>query len=112
VEEEETMVKVSVLYPSKAGSRFDVDYYLTVHMPLSVKLLGPALKAASAEIGVHGVEPGATAPYAAIAGFTCESVEAFNQAFMPIAAQLLADIPKYTDIQPVIQFGELTQFAV
>ena len=106
------MIKVSILYPNKPGSRFDVDYYLTVHMPMAVKLLGPALKAASAEIGVGGVEPGETAPYSVIAGFTCESVEAFNQALMPIAAQLLGDIPKYTDIQPVIQFGELTQFAV
>jgi uncharacterized protein (TIGR02118 family) len=106
------MIKVSILYPNKPGSRFDVDYYLTVHMPMAVKLLGPALKAASAEIGVGGIEPGETAPYSAIAGFTCESVEAFNQALLPIAAQLLGDIPKYTDIQPVIQFGELTRFAV
>ena len=106
------MIKVNVLYPNKPGSRFDVNYYLTVHMPLTVKLLGPALKAASAEIGVGGVEPGDTAPYVAIAGFTCESVEAFNQALMPIAAELLGDIPKYTDIQPVIQFGEITQFVV
>ena len=34
------MIKVSILYPSKPGSRFDVDYYLTVHMPMAARLLG------------------------------------------------------------------------
>ena len=29
------MVKVSVLYPNKPGSRFDIEYYLNTHMPLS-----------------------------------------------------------------------------
>jgi uncharacterized protein (TIGR02118 family) len=106
------MIKVSVLYPSKPGSRFDVDYYLTVHMPMATKLLGPALKAVSAEIGVGSGVPGDAAPFAAIAGFTCESVEAFAQAMMPVAAQLQADIPRYTDIEPVIQFSQLNHFAV
>jgi len=106
------MIKVSVLYPNKPGCRFDADYYLKVHMPMAVRLLGPALKAATAEIGVGGAAPGEPAPYAAIAGFTCESVEAFTQAFLPNAAQLQGDIPRYTDIQPVIQISALSQFAV
>ena len=29
------MVKVSVLYPNKPGSRFDVEYYLNTHMPMA-----------------------------------------------------------------------------
>ncbi|HEX5045957.1 MAG TPA: EthD family reductase, partial [Gammaproteobacteria bacterium] len=28
------MIKVSVLYPQKAGARFDMDYYCDSHMPL------------------------------------------------------------------------------
>jgi len=106
------MIKVSILYPNAPGSRFDADYYLKIHMPLAVKLLGPALKSVTAEIGVGGAAPGEPAPFAAIAGFTCESVEAFTQAFLPVAAQLQGDIPRYTDIQPVIQFSALSQYAV
>jgi uncharacterized protein (TIGR02118 family) len=105
------MVKVSALYPNKPGSRFDANYYLTVHMPLAVKLLGPALKAATAEIGVSGGMPDQTAPYAAIAGFTCETVQAFTDAFLPNAAALQGDIPNYTDIAPVLQVSELIDFA-
>ena len=104
------MVKVSVLYPSKPGSRFDADYYLSVHMPMAVGLLGPAMKSITAEIGISSEEPGSPAPFAAIACFTCESVDAFVGAFVSAAEQLQADIPKYTDIQPVIQISTLTSF--
>jgi len=103
------MIKVSILYPSKPGSRFDVDYYLQVHMPMAVRLLGSAVKAVSLEIGVSGVIPGQPAPFAAIVGFTCESAEAFTAAFLPVADQLQGDIPKYTDIEPVIQVGEIRE---
>jgi uncharacterized protein (TIGR02118 family) len=106
------MVKVSVLYPNKPGSHFDADYYLSIHMPMAVRLLGKALKSATAEIGVAGGAPGEAAPFAAIAGFTCESVEAFVQAFTPVAEKLQSDIPKYTDIEPVIQISNLNTFAL
>ena len=105
------MVKVSILYPNKPGSRFDADYYLDVHMPMAARLLGPAIKIATAEIGVAGGAPGEPPTYAAIAGFTCESIEAFMQAFMPVISQLQGDIPNYTDVEPVIQFSNLSEFA-
>ena len=101
------MIKVSVLYPSTPGSRFDVDYYMGVHMPMAARLLGAAVKEISIEIGMGGEAPGQPAPYAAIVGFTCESVEAFTAAFMPVVDQLRGDIPNYTDIVPVVQISEL-----
>jgi uncharacterized protein (TIGR02118 family) len=101
------MIKVSILYPSKPGSRFDVDYYLNVHMPLAIKLLEPALKGVSVEIGVSGAMPDQAPPYAAIVGFTCESAQAFSDAFIPVAAELQGDIPNFTDIEPVIQISEI-----
>ena len=101
------MIKVSILYPSKPGNRFDVDYYITVHMPMAVRLLGPAVKETSVEIGIAGATPGEPAPYAAIVGFTCESLDAFAAAFTPVADQLQGDIPNYTDIKPVIQISQI-----
>lgn len=103
------MIKVSILYPSKPGSRFDVDYYVGIHMPMAVRLLGAAVKQTSVEIGIGGEAPGLPAPFAAIVGFTCDSVEAFTAAFMPVVDQLQGDIPNYTDIVPVIQISELRE---
>ncbi len=101
------MVKVTILYPSKPGSHFDADYYLNRHMPLAERLLGPAVKALSVEIGVSGGTPDLPAPFAAICGITCESVKAFTEAFRPHAAELQGDVPNYTDIEPVIQISEI-----
>lgn len=104
--EKNAMIKLSVLYPNQAGSRFDVDYYLGVHMPMAKRLLGEAIQDVSVEIGIGGEAPGTAAPYAAIAGFVCASVDEFLSAFNPVRDQLQNDIPQYTDIKPVIQISE------
>jgi len=101
------MIKVTILYPSKPGSHFDVDYYLGTHMPLAMRLLEPALRGVSVEIGLSGGMPDQAPPFAAICGFTCDSVEAFGMVLAQHGAELSADIPKYTDIEPVIQIGEI-----
>jgi uncharacterized protein (TIGR02118 family) len=101
------MIKVSILYPNKAASHFDADYYVDVHMPQAIKRFGPALKGVSAEIGVAGEAPGQPPPFAAIATFTCDSVQSFAESFLPHSAELMADIPNYTDIEPVIQISEI-----
>jgi uncharacterized protein (TIGR02118 family) len=101
------MVKISVLYPARLGARFDVEYYLNTHMPMAARLLGPAVKAITVEIGRPGPGPEDTAPFAAICGFTCETLEDFMQASAPVASQLQGDIPNYTDIEPVFQVSDI-----
>ena len=105
------MIKVSVLYPNTPGSHFNADYYLSKHMPMTAQLLGSKMKSVSAEIGTAGGVPGEPPAFAAIAAFTCESVAVFMQAFMPVAEQLQGDIPNYTNIEPILQFSDLTEFA-
>jgi hypothetical protein len=45
------MIKVSVLYPNVAGTKFDMAYYLNHHIPMVRRLLGSALKGVSVEHG-------------------------------------------------------------
>ena len=101
------MVKISIFYPSKPEGHFDVDYYLNTHMPLAIGLLGSGVKAVSVEIGVFGETPNQLPPFLAICGFTCETAQAFADAFLPNADVLRSDIPKYTNIAPVIQVSEI-----
>jgi uncharacterized protein (TIGR02118 family) len=101
------MVKITVLHPNKSGSRFDVEYYLNFHMPMSSKLLGSAIKSVSVEIGRNGVTPDDPPPFSAICGFTCETIEDFLTAFNPVAAELQGDIPNYTDVTPIIQVSDI-----
>jgi uncharacterized protein (TIGR02118 family) len=103
------MIKVTILYPNKAGGRFDADYYVNVHMPLAMKLLVSAVKSVSVEVGLSGAVGGQAPPFHAVTGFTCESVRAFSEAFLPAAEELRADMPNYTDIEPIIQVSKVSE---
>ncbi len=101
------MIKVNILYPNKAGGRFDHNYYIHTHMPAAIKKLGPALRGVSVERGISGVTEGSEPAYIAGCHYTFDTIEAFLEAFMPHAAELQGDIENYTDIAPVIQYSEL-----
>lgn len=101
------MIKVSVLYPNSEGSRFDLDYYLNTHMPMVQSEVGSALQGMGVDAGLAGATPGAPAPYAAIGHLIFDSVEDFQTSFGPKAGTIMADIPNYTDITPVIQISEI-----
>ncbi len=100
------MVRISVLYANKPGSHFDSEYYLNTHMPMAAKLIGAAAKAITVEIGRPGPD-GKPAPFAAIGAFTAHTMDEFLQAFNPVMGELVADIPNYTNIEPVIQFSDI-----
>jgi len=101
------MIKVTLLYPNGEGINFDMDYYLNRHAPMVLGLLGDAAKAATIEAGVSGPAPGSSAPYVAMGNIYFESIESFNNAFGPNAAQIMGDMPNYTNAEPVIQISEV-----
>jgi uncharacterized protein (TIGR02118 family) len=101
------MIKVSVLYPAGEGTKFDMDYYCTSHMPMVQKKLGAACRSMAVELGLGGGAPGAPPTYAAMGHLYFDSVGDFQAAFAPHAEAIMADIPNYTNIQPVIQVSEV-----
>jgi uncharacterized protein (TIGR02118 family) len=101
------MIKVSVLYPNEEGKKFDMDYYCNSHIPMVQEKLGAALKGGAVEQGLGGIEPGSPATYVAMGHLLFDSVEAFQSTFEPHAETIMADVPNYTDIQPVFQISEV-----
>lgn len=103
------MIKISILYPNNKGSRFDLNYYIKTHMPMSIGLLGvhPGFKGVSVEHGIAGGIPGTEAAYIAMCHYLFDSTESFMAAFSPHAAALQGDMPNYTNIEPVIQINEV-----
>jgi uncharacterized protein (TIGR02118 family) len=101
------MIQLSIHYPNHAGRHFDADYYFNRHMPMTIKLLSPALRGVSVVQGVSGALPGEPPPYAASCYLLFDSAEAFYAAFLPHAQVLRSDIQAYTDIEPIIQIGEV-----
>jgi uncharacterized protein (TIGR02118 family) len=104
---EEVMIKVSVLYPQKDGSAFDMNYYVNKHIPMVRQKLGTACKAVAVEQGIAGGVPGSQPTYAAMGHLWFESIDSFQAAFGPHAATIMADIPNYSEVQPVIQISAI-----
>jgi len=101
------VIKVSVLYPNQAGSRFDMAYYLNKHIPMVQQKLGAALKGTSVEQGLGGAQPGSPPAYVAMGHLLFDSVETFQQSFGPHSEAIVGDIPNYTNAQPTIQVSEV-----
>ena len=101
------MIKVSVLYPGGADTTFDMEYYLTRHIPMVRAKLGTACTNVAVEQGLGGATPGSPAAFIAMGHLYFDSVEAFQAAFGPHAAAIIADIPNYSSVQPTIQVSEV-----
>lgn len=101
------MIKVSVMYANTPGVRFDHAYYRDRHMPLLKARMGDACTRYTVDKGMAGGAPGTPATYVAMCHIYCDSVAAFQAGFGPHAAEIMADIPNYTDVAPVVQISEV-----
>jgi uncharacterized protein (TIGR02118 family) len=101
------MIKVSILYPNKPGSHFDMNYYVTYHMPLAIRLLADGLRKTEVDAGLQGTGAGEAPAFFGGCQFYFDSIDAFVKVWGPAAKELTADIPKYTDVTPLVQFNEV-----
>jgi len=102
------MIRVSVLYSNEPGKRFDHAYYAWTHMPLVQKRLGElGLIRYEVDKGVAGAVPDGQAPFVAACHLYFNSVEAFRNAIAVHGAELMGDIPNYTEIAAQIQISEI-----
>jgi uncharacterized protein (TIGR02118 family) len=102
------MIMVTVMYPNQEGSRFDMDYYTGTHLPMVAERWGPlGLKGATIVKGLGGPEPGSPATYQVMALVEFESGEAFEKAVATHGEEIFADIPNFTDTQPVVQINDI-----
>ncbi len=102
------MFKLSVFYPNTANATFDMDYYVTTHMPLVQRLVGDVCTGTGADSGLAGGQLGAPAPYIAIGHVYFDSIEAFQAAFAPHAAEIVADLANFTNVEPTMQFSAVS----
>ena len=101
------MICVTVLYPQTEGARFDWAYYVKKHIPMVRQKLGAVLNGVLIERGLAGeASPDTPAPFVAVVDLLFDSVEAFQAAFEAAEAEIVADMPNYTSIEPVVQISE------
>lgn len=92
-------VIVHVMYP--ASKHFDWDYYTSTHMTMVGREMDLLHWTAA-----KGIDAAVPPTYQAIATLVFESREKWLQSFEKAGPNLLADIPNYTDAQPILQVTE------
>jgi uncharacterized protein (TIGR02118 family) len=101
------MVKVTILYRKSPTSFFDFDYYLNVHMPLSIERLGASMDRIEVERVLDPGPPWEKPAFAAICSFVCSSRDAFERAFFRHMSELQADVVNYTDSEQTILISDI-----
>jgi uncharacterized protein (TIGR02118 family) len=104
---ERPMITVNVLYPNQDGAKFDMNYYLSSHIPMVKRVLGSALKGCVVEEGLGGAAPGTKADFSVLCHLRFDSVESFQTAFGPHAAQIQNDVGNYASVTPIIQLSDV-----
>ncbi len=94
------MIRVTLLYPKTDDSTFDMDYYTSSHMPMFAAAIGDACTG-------WGVDQIVSGPYECVAWVTVESMEAFGAAMKANGGPVMADVPNYTNVQPVTAIGNV-----
>ena len=101
------MVRMSVYYPSQPDGTFDHAYYAGPHRRLVEERLGPVgLRRVEIEQGVAGFG-GGPAPYVAVGHLLFDSLGALQAAWDARGGDVVADLPRFTTIQPVVQISEI-----
>jgi len=100
------MAILSVLYPKSEGSHFNHEYYVNTHIPL--------VQDRWSDMGLEGVQlfRGATAMDASAPAFeliallTFTSLDHLKAALEKHGAEVMGDVPNFTDIQAFLQLNE------
>lgn len=101
------MICLSVMYPNTPGKKFDHDYYANNHMPMVLgRLKDLGMTRYEIDRGVSAGAPGSAPAFVCIGRCYFETPGALDQSMSQHGAQIMADIPNYTDIQPSLQVGE------
>ena len=71
------------------------------------RLFGDKLKNYGIEKGLSGRTPEDEVTYLAIGYFYFEQLSDYKEAFEPNAEKIREDIPKYTNVQPLVQVSQV-----
>jgi uncharacterized protein (TIGR02118 family) len=106
---ETAMILITVMYPAGAQTTFDLDYYLKKHMPL-VRERWTAYGLKEAKVVRGAGKPDGSAPdYQMMVLLTFGSLDDFKNAGQAHGAEIFADIPNFTNTQPLVQINDILE---
>ena len=95
------MISVLIMYPKTEESTFDMDYYTSTHMPMFAKAIGSACQA-------WGASTLKSDKWAAMGWAMVEDQAALDTALAEHGAEIMGDVPNYTNVTPELILGDVT----
>ena len=101
------MIRIAATYPRQEGKKFDMDYYTGTHLPMVWQKFSPfGLRKIEVDRGAEKPGGGAS-PFFAIGYLYFDTLVDFQQCYAMAGAEVIGNIPIYTDVVPMIQVGEV-----
>lgn len=101
------MILVTVMYPAGAGTKFDLDYYLTKHMPLVRERWTPHGLTHTQVVKGVGKPDGSAPDFQVMALLTFGSLADFKAAGKAHGREVFADVANFTDSQATVQISDI-----
>src|SRR5688572_21346328 len=102
------MFRVLIMYPKTPESTFDTTYYVERHLPVVREIFADlSLVDIQVDVGLGTGMPGQDAPYASVSLFSFEKLEDFQTGMAARGNEIIADVPNYTNVQPVFQINQV-----
>jgi uncharacterized protein (TIGR02118 family) len=107
-DKERIMFRVVIMYPKTEDSHFDMDYYLSHHIPRIREIFKDfGLVKIEVDDGIASAMPGQPVPFASVSFFTFTTLEGFQAGFMSDGAWIMGDVPNYSSEMPQIQMNRI-----
>jgi uncharacterized protein (TIGR02118 family) len=101
------MIVLTVVYPNSADAHFDMAYYTARHMPMVGALCKDfgvgTMRVLQGTSSMDGGEAG----YAALTMIEFPSADDVHKALAAHGAQIVGDVPNFTNIQPTLQISDV-----
>ncbi len=104
------VIRFSIVYPKTEGGFFDMEYYISKHLPMVKGKLGPMCVGVSAVEGIAAMD-GSPPAFAAV-GYVDLDVsdpEEFKAQYAIFAKEIRNDIANFTNIKPIAQLNTLIE---
>ena len=98
---------ITVLYPAKDNDSFDFDFYLRRHVPLIQDILGKSLHRIEVRKGATAQDGSSSPTFTSVISIWIADWPAYEKAMAARASELIAEVPLFTKVMPVIQIDEV-----
>ncbi len=100
-------IAITVLYPNIEGATFDLDYYMTKHMPLVAERFASHGFKGWRVARFIGTPQGGKPMYSVVATLEFDHAEQFKAALAAEGSVVLGDVPNFSNTEPVIMIGDV-----